>query len=206
MRNEPIFTQYCVLSAMEPYVFEKDLFGYRSPGDRKTQIKGTGMKGEKGMEESNYIVEVDSFRMAIPKNLLFTDSHVWVKPLQNNQLMLGLTEPHVVLLGGIAFLEYQVDESETVSEGELIAILEAYKTTSELKSPISGRVISVNRELPRKTRFIETNPYDKGWLFTLEPENNAQYRNALLEPKAYYELILREVAQRNEGAVPPSSR
>jgi len=142
------------------------------------------------MEESNYIVEVDSFRMEIPKNLLFTDSHVWVKPLESNQLMLGLTEPHVVLLGGIAFLEYQVDENETVPEGKNIAIIEAYKTTSEFKSPLSGRVISVNRELPRKTRFIETNPYDKGWFFTLEPENSKQYRNTLLEPKAYYELIL----------------
>ena len=150
------------------------------------------------MADPSYIVEVDRVRMEIPADLLFTDSHLWARRGEGRHLVIGLTEPHVALLGGVAFLEYRVQERDTVCPEDVVAVLEAYKTTSLIKSPLAGTVVEVNPQLPRKTRFLETDPYGRGWLFTLDTGSGDAQRLPLLDAKSYYELILNDAAQRSQ--------
>ena len=79
-------------------------------------------------------------------NLLYSKEHEWVLQLEGNRVRIGISDYAQKALGDIVFVENpEVDDEVTANES--VGSIESVKAVSELITPVSGTVVSVNEEL-----------------------------------------------------------
>jgi glycine cleavage system H protein len=75
---------------------------------------------------------------------------------------------------------------DEIKAGEDFGALESVKASSELYSPVSGRVVEVNAEVEDSPELINEDPYS-AWIIKVEM-SDASELDALLSPEAYAEI------------------
>ncbi|MEF9946330.1 MAG: glycine cleavage system protein GcvH [Lachnospiraceae bacterium] len=100
--------------------------------------------------------------MTVLENLVYTKSHEWVKELEDNTVVIGLTDFAQSELGELVFVNLPEVGDETTAE-ESFADVESVKAVSDVFCPVSGEVIEVNEELLDAPELINEHPYD-AWL------------------------------------------
>ena len=95
--------------------------------------------------------------MNIPKQLLYTKDHEWVKN-KGEEAYLGITDFAQEQLGDIVFVEMPEVDAE-IKSGESFAVIESVKTVSSVFTPVSGRILSVNEELESSPELLNQDPY-----------------------------------------------
>lgn len=124
--------------------------------------------------------------MNIPKNLLYTSEHEWVK-IEGNTATIGITDFAQGELGDIIFLEFP-DLDAVFNVGDIFSTIEAVKTVSDLYMPLEGKIVEVNNILNDNPEKINEDPYGKGWMVKIIIDENAT-KNQLLDSKKYNQLI-----------------
>jgi glycine cleavage system H lipoate-binding protein len=110
-------------------------------------------------------------RVEIPDDIRYhIKQGLWVKP-QNDDLIFGLTEPALILAGGINGLDWLVSERQKVSEKDSIVFAITGKIVY-IEAPASGTVYFNNAAKENSTLLLE-DPYGSGWLFKINPEAEA---------------------------------
>jgi len=122
----------------------------------------------------------------IPKNLLYTLEHEWVK-IEGNTATIGITDFAQGELGDIVFLEFP-DLDAVFNVGDIFGTIEAVKTVSDLYMPLEGKIVEVNNILNDNPEKINEDPYGKGWMVKIIIDENAT-KNQLLDSKKYNQLI-----------------
>ncbi|MES2142414.1 MAG: glycine cleavage system protein GcvH [Pseudomonadota bacterium] len=102
----------------------------------------------------------------VAKLVRFTITHEWVELEENNIVRVGITKHAQALLGDIVFVESKL--KKTVKKDEEICVLESVKAAADVYSPLSGEIIEFNSELKDTPELINSEPYDKGWLFRIK--------------------------------------
>jgi glycine cleavage system H protein len=120
----------------------------------------------------------------IPKELLFTEDHEYVKPTDvGDVVVIGITDYAQGELGDIVFIELP-KAGTTLGKHDVFGTVEAVKAVSELYSPLSGEVVEVNDRLDKEPALVNSSPYGDGWMLKLRLKNPAE-RDALLGPEEY---------------------
>lgn len=103
-------------------------------------------------------------------------------------IVFGLTQPALVLHGGVKDVDGLVDEDRTVQKGEAILFVITGKILY-LEAPAAGNV-RFNATIRDKLPLIASDPYGQGWLFSIQPigELDQEYR-ALSSAEAYFEKL-----------------
>ena len=122
----------------------------------------------------------------IPNNLKFLDSHEWARLEEDGTVTVGISDHAQGLLGDIVFVELP-DTGKTINKQDDIAIVESVKAASDVYSPLSGEVVSVNEALNDNPELINSSPYDDGWFFKIKPQNNNELED-LLDAEAYTQI------------------
>lgn len=104
--------------------------------------------------------------MSIPKQLKYTEAHEWVA-LDGKRVKVGMTDFAQNELGDIVFVELP-EVGDEVKIGEPFGSVESVKTVSEVCSPLSGKVVEVNRALEDQPGTVNASPYDQGWMIVVE--------------------------------------
>ena len=104
--------------------------------------------------------------MQFPEDLLYTDSHEWVRH-DGGMATLGITDYAQSQLKDIVYVEFPQIGS-IFKKGEPIGVVESVKTVADLFSPISGNVVETNRTLKDHPQFVNEDPYGKGWIVKIE--------------------------------------
>jgi len=120
--------------------------------------------------------------MKFPEELLYAESHEWVKN-EGSQVIIGLTDYAQSQLKDIVY----VDAPETGSEfkkGDSIGVVESVKTVADIYSPITGKVTDTNFTLKDHPQFVNEDPYGKGWLVKMEIQDREELKE-LLSAKDY---------------------
>ncbi len=120
-------------------------------------------------------------------NLRYSKEHEWVLQLEGNRVRIGITDYAQKSLGDIVFVENPEVDDEVIAN-ESIGTIESVKTVSELFSPVSGTVVSVNGDLEDAPQTINEQPYDKGWLVEVELSKQEELE-ALLNEEEYEAFI-----------------
>tara|TARA_B100000427_G_C15453450_1_gene570624 strand:- start:168 stop:542 length:375 start_codon:yes stop_codon:yes gene_type:complete len=123
--------------------------------------------------------------MIHPDNLLYTSEHEWVK-IENNIATVGITDFAQGELGDIIFLEFP-EVNDSFNEGDVFGTIEAVKTVSDLYMPLSGKIIAVNDALNDDPEYVNSSPYDSGWMVKIELSSNDI--GPLLDSKSYIKMI-----------------
>ncbi|MBC1572315.1 glycine cleavage system protein GcvH [Listeria sp. FSL L7-1426] len=124
--------------------------------------------------------------MSLPKDLLYTEEHEWVKA-DNGSYVIGITDFAQDQLGDIVFVELP-EVGDTVAKGDSIGSIESVKTVSDFYAPVTGKVVAVNETLEDEPELINSNPYDTGWILKLEEVEEADV-TALLSSDDYEKVL-----------------
>ncbi|WP_423800643.1 glycine cleavage system protein GcvH [Neobacillus sp. SAB-20_R2A] len=122
-------------------------------------------------------------------NLLYSKEHEWVLLLGENRVRIGISDYAQHQLGDIVFVENPA-EGDELTANETIGTIESVKAVSDIYSPVSGTVVSVNEELESAPETINEQPYDAGWLVEVELSNPEELESLLNE--AEYQAFINE--------------
>ena len=125
------------------------------------------------------------FVMSIPKELLFSKDHEWVK-VEGENARIGITDFAQGELGDIVFVELP-EVGDVISAGEPFGSVESVKTVSELYAPIGGKVVEINEELTDNPEFVNESPYEKAWMIVIEPSDFSEIES-LMTAEQYEEM------------------
>ncbi|GGL53310.1 glycine cleavage system protein GcvH [Sporolactobacillus putidus] len=125
--------------------------------------------------------------MNVPKDLLYSKDHEWVKKEADGKVRVGITEFAQKELGDIVFVELP-ESGEQLNAGDSFGSVESVKTVSELYAPVSGQVAETNDSLEDSPELVNESPYEKAWMVELESVERADF-DQLLDAEAYEKLI-----------------
>ena len=107
--------------------------------------------------------------MMIPDDLLYTESHEWIKR-EGDKIRVGITDHAQSELTDVVYVELPKLERQ-VNAKEPIAVVESVKAASDIYAPVKGTVVEVNKALEADPGLINREPYGQGWIFVLKFDN-----------------------------------
>lgn len=120
----------------------------------------------------------------IIEGLLYSESHEWVK-VDGDVAVIGVSDFAQSEMGDITYVDLP-EEGDEFSKEEDFGALESVKASSELYSPVSGKVVAVNAELEDAPELINADPY-ANWIIKIEMSDKAEL-DTLLNAASYAEI------------------
>ncbi|EDY83257.1 glycine cleavage system H protein [Verrucomicrobiia bacterium DG1235] len=124
--------------------------------------------------------------MSIPADLKYTKDHEWLKLLDGDEALMGITDFAQNSLGDITFVEVP-EVGDSFSAGESFGVVESVKAASDLYMPVDAEVIEVNESLEDSPESVNSSPYEAGWIMKIKIADSASLEE-LLDAKAYEEI------------------
>lgn len=112
-----------------------------------------------------------------PSELKYARTHEWVK-IEGDLVITGITDHAQDELGDLVYVETP-EVGSKVTAGEQAGVVESVKTASDIHAPVSGTVVEVNTDLEDDPDFINDDPYGKGWIYKIKPDNIADVEKLL---------------------------
>lgn len=124
--------------------------------------------------------------MNVPNNLLYATSHEWLRK-DSDTATVGITDHAQHELTDVVYVELPAI-GKKVEAGQQICVVESVKAASDIYSPAAGTVCEVNSALSQDPALLNTDPYDKGWIFKLQLDPGADL-SSLKNPDQYKEQL-----------------
>jgi len=116
-------------------------------------------------------------------NLYFTKTHEWVLPQEG---VVGISNYAQGRLGDIVYIELTA-KGKDVKKGDVIAVIESVKTTSDIYAPCDGKVVDLNPEVVSNPALINQDPEGSGWIIKMEIKDFSS--EGLMKKEEYEEYI-----------------
>ena len=99
----------------------------------------------------------------VPAELKYTKEHEWVREVSAGTYQIGITDFAQGALGDIVYIQLP-KVGQVVTAGQVCGEVESTKSVSEIYSPLTGTVLSVNSNLDATPELINQDPYTGGWI------------------------------------------
>jgi glycine cleavage system H protein len=117
-----------------------------------------------------------------PDDLRYTESDEWVRR-EGEELVSGITAFASDQLGDVVYLQLP-DTGKHFGKGDPFGEIESVKAVSDLFAPVAGEIVAANQELDQTPGLVNEDPYGRGWIIRLRPDNVADV-DSLLDASAY---------------------
>lgn len=117
----------------------------------------------------------------IKENLLYSDSHEWVK-VDGDIATIGISDYAQHALGDIVYVDMPEVGDEVVA-GEDFGAVESVKAASDLICPVSGEVVEINEALEDEPGLVNADAFEN-WIIKVRLSNTDEL-NELLDAAAY---------------------
>lgn len=124
--------------------------------------------------------------MNVPEDLLYTESHEWIKR-EGDNIRVGITDHAQAELTDVVFVEVPKKDRQ-VNAKEAVAVVESVKAASDIYSPVKGTIVEGNKALEADPGLINREPFGQGWIFLLKIDNADDLKN-LKDAAAYKKQI-----------------
>ena len=125
----------------------------------------------------------------VPEELYYTSTHEWLKLLDEDTGLIGITDYAQDMLHDIVFVDLP-EIGKVIKKGEAFMEIESVKSVAEIYAPVSGEIIEVNEKLVETPEIINSSPYDEGWLVKIKLHNKNELKE--LMDSARYKMIIEE--------------
>jgi len=132
--------------------------------------------------------------MEYPDDLYYNRAHIWVR-VEGSRGTVGITDFAQREMGEVLFADFP-EEGSPIEKNEVLGTLESSKTVAELHSPMSGEIVSVNKDLEEEPSLVNDDPYGKGWLLVIEIDDPGDLEDML--NAADYEDFLEQKDEEDE--------
>jgi glycine cleavage system H protein len=121
-------------------------------------------------------MEIEGYHF--PDDLYYDREHYWCR-VEGNVMVTGTTDFAQKMAGEIVYVQLPLI-GKSVNQGKPCGALESGKWVGRIYAVISGKVVEVNEQLEDSPELINQAPYDRGWMFKVEPSNlEEEFRNLL---------------------------
>ena len=124
--------------------------------------------------------------LILPDDLRYAEDHEWAK-VEDNTVRVGLDDYAQDQLGDIVFVELP-QVGDTFEKGQEFATVESVKAVVECYLPVSGEIVSVNKQLEDSPELMNESPYSDGWMVEVTPKDLSEI-DALMDTAANLERL-----------------
>src|ERR1051325_4438244 len=107
--------------------------------------------------------------MTIPDDLLYTETHEWIKR-EGENVRVGITDHAQSELTDVVYVELPKMERQANAKAA-VAVVESVNAASDINAPVKGTVVEVNKALEADPGLINREPYGQGWIFVVKIDN-----------------------------------
>lgn len=121
-----------------------------------------------------------------PDDLLYAETHEWVRVASEGTqkiATIGISDFAVQQLTDLVFMQLPAVGKE-LKAGQEYGEVESVKAVSPMYSPVSGKVVAVNDQLPKQLEILSSDPFGQGWMIRVALSNEAEL-SKLLNKAAY---------------------
>lgn len=112
----------------------------------------------------------------------YTKEHEWIEA-RGDHWRVGITDYAQAQLGDVVMVDLP-EVGREVTAGEECMAIESVKAASDIYSPVSGTIVSVNDALTDNPALVNEAPEGDGWLFDLQVGSDADW-DLLMDAEAY---------------------
>jgi glycine cleavage system H protein len=120
-----------------------------------------------------------------PEDLRYTAEHEWARSTAG-LVRVGITDFAQDALGDVVFVSLP-EVGARVEQGGRLGEVESTKSVSDIYAPVAGEIQSVNTELNDNPELLNSDPYGRGWICEIRPDDERAVES-LLDSSAYAEL------------------
>lgn len=129
--------------------------------------------------------------MNFPEELKYTNEHEWVRVLEDDVVVVGITDFAQSELGELVYIEVDTI-GDQVAKDEVFGTVEAVKTTSDLFMPVSGEVLEFNAAIDENEgdnpALLNEDPYGEGWIVKIKMSDPSEL-DGLLSQTEYEAMV-----------------
>ncbi len=118
-----------------------------------------------------------------PSELKYASSHEWARLEEDGTVTVGITDHAQEALGDVVFVELP-ELGAVLAAGDDAGVVESVKAASDIYAPLGGEVIAINEQLDEEPETVNSDPYNDGWFFKLQPADTSEL-DALLSAEEY---------------------
>jgi glycine cleavage system H protein len=126
----------------------------------------------------------------VKDGLYYSKEHEYAK-VEGDIVIIGITDHAQDALHEITFVEIS-EVGTVVKAGDECGLVESMKASSDIFTPLSGKIVEVNTELENAPEIVNEDCYGKGWMFKIKPSNLSAELSKLMDAKAYKAFIASE--------------
>jgi CheY-like chemotaxis protein len=134
---------------------------------------------------------------ALPGGVFISEGHVWANVTVPGLVRVGIDDFARKMIGHVDAIEFPVKGSP-VKKGEPLFVVRQGGRTATFKAPITGKIHAVNGELAQNLAWLERQPYEKGWICSIKPDQLAsELENLKIGEKAavWYQQEIKRVRE-----------
>jgi glycine cleavage system H protein len=129
----------------------------------------------------------------LPDDLYYHKEHFWAKVV-GNSVVVGTSDFAQKLAGQIVYVELP-SVGKMIEQGKPCGSMESGKWVGRIYAPISGKVESSNEALEDSPELINESPYEKGWMFVVNPSHLQEELKNLIQGKDIEAFIKSEIVR-----------
>ena len=118
-----------------------------------------------------------------PIELKYASTHEWARLEEDGTVTVGITEHAQHALGVVVFVELP-EVGVILAVADEAGVVESVKAASDVYAPLTGEVIEVNTLLEDSPETVNSDPYNEGWFYKLQPADVSEL-DALLSAEDY---------------------
>ncbi len=123
----------------------------------------------------------------VPEGFHYSKEHEWVK-LEGKEAVVGITDYAQKQLHDIVYVEVPKVGTD-IAQFKPMGTVESVKSTSEIFSPVEGKIVQVNTELAESPELLNQDPYGKGWIARITVKDFNSDVKKLLTAQQYSDYV-----------------
>jgi len=126
--------------------------------------------------------------MARPEDYKYSESHEWIKYNEKKkEATVGITDYAVKQLADLVHIDLP-KVGDNIEQGAPFGEIESVKTVADLVSPLSGKIVEVNKDIAGNLDHLKDEPFEDGWLIKIKPSDTKELE-PLMSRKEYEEFL-----------------
>lgn len=137
---------------------------------------------------------IDKFIFRVAKGIKYSQDDVWLDSGGGRRWRIGITDFLQKTSGDVVIAQLP-DLGRTFQRGSQVAQFETVKTIISVPTPVTGKVVERNDRIIDEPGLLNSDPYGKGWIVTVEASNIEEEFKHLLSDGSYFELMKKKVSE-----------
>jgi len=130
------------------------------------------------LKQGREVLERPTEYPVIRERLLYTQRHIWAMVTPGGNVRVGLSDYAQRHLNGISGIQTKPVGSE-VKRKEPFGVVQTWMFMFDLYSPVSGKIIQINKVLQDEPFTISKDPHKAGWIAEIKPNDQITLEDEL---------------------------